>query len=207
MTNSNPATQTLDRLRKKAQVLLRTARASDPMTLDRLKAVPRLAGLPPDTLPATVQLVDCQHLVAVEVGAESWRALKEHLENLDPRVIPAEQVLMFLTERDFNRVNVILSQNEDLGPVNLFVAAAIADVEAVEWFLADGPPSPRHPRNDWTPLLYLAGAPFHADSPDARDAYLEAAYASDPWSSTQNPKAFRAPNGTVLDSREYCSAF
>lgn len=38
------------------------------------------------------------------------------------------------------------------------------------------------------------------------DAYLEAAYASDPWSSTQNPKAFRAPNGTVLDSREYWNA-
>ncbi len=35
------------------------------------------------------------------------------------------------------------------------------------------------------------------------DAYLEAAYASDPWSATQNPKAFRAPNGVVLDGREY----
>ena len=35
------------------------------------------------------------------------------------------------------------------------------------------------------------------------DAYMEAALASDPWSMTQNPRAFRAPNGTVLDSREY----
>ncbi len=38
------------------------------------------------------------------------------------------------------------------------------------------------------------------------DAYLEAAYASDPWSATQHPKAFRAPNGVVLDGREYWDA-
>ena len=35
------------------------------------------------------------------------------------------------------------------------------------------------------------------------DAYMEAALASDPWSKTQNPPAFRAPNGVVQDGREY----
>ena len=35
------------------------------------------------------------------------------------------------------------------------------------------------------------------------DAYMEAALASDPWSTTQNPRAFRAPNGVVQDGREY----
>ena len=35
------------------------------------------------------------------------------------------------------------------------------------------------------------------------DAYMEVALASDPWSKTQNPRAFRAPNGVVLDGREY----
>lgn len=35
------------------------------------------------------------------------------------------------------------------------------------------------------------------------DAYMEAALASDPWSKTQSPRAFRAPNGVVLDGREY----
>jgi pimeloyl-ACP methyl ester carboxylesterase len=38
------------------------------------------------------------------------------------------------------------------------------------------------------------------------DAYLDAAFASDPWSASQNPRAFRAPNGVVLDSREYANA-
>ena len=38
------------------------------------------------------------------------------------------------------------------------------------------------------------------------DAYMEAALASDPWSKTQNPRAFRAPNGVVLDGREYQNA-
>ena len=38
------------------------------------------------------------------------------------------------------------------------------------------------------------------------DAYIEAAFASDPWSATQNPRAFRAPNGVVLDGREYQNA-
>ena len=38
------------------------------------------------------------------------------------------------------------------------------------------------------------------------DAYLEAAFAADPWSATQNPRAFRAPNGVVLDGREYANA-
>ncbi len=175
MTNSNPATQALDRLRQKAQLLLRAARAADPTVLERLSTVPRLADLSLDARTAAAALVDCQHLIALEVGASSWSALKGQLEDLDPGVIPAEQVLMFLSQGDFNRVRLILSKNEDLGPVNLFVAAAIADVEAVQWFLADEPPSPRHPRNDWTPLLYLAGAPFHAESPDASEAYLAAA--------------------------------
>ena len=35
------------------------------------------------------------------------------------------------------------------------------------------------------------------------DAYFEAAFASDPWSATQQPRAFRAPNGVVQDSREF----
>ena len=38
------------------------------------------------------------------------------------------------------------------------------------------------------------------------DTYLDAAFAADPWSATQNPRAFRAPNGVVLDSREYDNA-
>jgi pimeloyl-ACP methyl ester carboxylesterase len=35
------------------------------------------------------------------------------------------------------------------------------------------------------------------------DAYLDAAFLSDPWAKTQNPRAFRAPNGVVQDGREY----
>jgi pimeloyl-ACP methyl ester carboxylesterase len=38
------------------------------------------------------------------------------------------------------------------------------------------------------------------------EAYLEAAFAADPWSATQDPRAFRAPNGVVQDSREYANA-
>jgi pimeloyl-ACP methyl ester carboxylesterase len=38
------------------------------------------------------------------------------------------------------------------------------------------------------------------------DAYMEAALASDPWSKTQSPRAFRAPNGVVLDGREFQNA-
>jgi pimeloyl-ACP methyl ester carboxylesterase len=38
------------------------------------------------------------------------------------------------------------------------------------------------------------------------DAYMDVALASDPWSKTQNPRAFRAPNGVVLDGREYFNA-
>jgi pimeloyl-ACP methyl ester carboxylesterase len=38
------------------------------------------------------------------------------------------------------------------------------------------------------------------------EAHLEAAFAADPWSATQNPRAFRAPSGVVLDSREYANA-
>ncbi len=39
-----------------------------------------------------------------------------------------------------------------------------------------------------------------------QDAYMEAAFEADPWSKTQNPRAFRAPNGVVQDSREYANA-
>jgi len=37
------------------------------------------------------------------------------------------------------------------------------------------------------------------------EAWLEASFASDPWGQAQSPKVLRAPNGTVLDSREVWS--
>ena len=42
--------------------------------------------------------------------------------------------------------------------------------------------------------------------PDAWfNAWADATFASDPWGARQNPKVVRAPNGSVLDNREFYS--
>ena len=38
------------------------------------------------------------------------------------------------------------------------------------------------------------------------EAWAAATFASDPWGAKQNPRKLRAPNGTLLDTREYWSA-
>jgi pimeloyl-ACP methyl ester carboxylesterase len=38
------------------------------------------------------------------------------------------------------------------------------------------------------------------------EAWADATFATDPWGAAQNPKKLRAPNGTVLDSREFWGA-
>jgi hypothetical protein len=57
------------------------------------------------------------------------------------------------------------------------MAAATADLDALARHLAaDGAtPSPRYPHTEWTPLLYAAGSPFHADTPDGAERFAEAA--------------------------------
>src|SRR5262249_20291752 len=38
------------------------------------------------------------------------------------------------------------------------------------------------------------------------EQWAEATFSTDPWGSQQAPKKLRAPNGTVADTREFCSA-
>jgi ankyrin repeat protein len=175
--NPLPAGQVaLDRFRKQAKQLLDAARSGDAAALARLATVPRLREIASTELAAAVQLADAQHVIARAAGAESWPKLKATLDALDPEMVAAGQFLLLLADRQFERARAILAAHPAIAGRNLFTAAATADLEALDRHLkASSDPSPRYPHNQWTPLLYVAGSPFHADSPGGAERFTEAA--------------------------------
>ncbi|HEX7880521.1 MAG TPA: ankyrin repeat domain-containing protein [Candidatus Eisenbacteria bacterium] len=175
-TATPPGQVALDRFRKKAKALLESAQNGDAAVLARLAAVPRLKDTPPSDLATMVQLADAQYVVAREAGAESWPKLKAMLDALDPETVAAGQFLLLLADRQFEKARAILAAHPAIPGQNLFTAAATGDLAALEKHLAAATsPSPTYPHNKWTPLLYVAGSPFHADAPDGPERFAEAA--------------------------------
>src|SRR3989442_440710 len=93
------AVDALERLRKQAKRILRQARASDPAVLARLRVyLQRLARLDDAGLAAEVKLADVHHLLAREVGLDSWAKLKRSIEAIQPLHIQARRFLSSVPE-------------------------------------------------------------------------------------------------------------
>ena len=99
MSPDLPGNPDLDHLRKQAKQLLRAARAREREALDRVRGVPRLAGLDDARLAAQVQLADAQHAIAREYRHESWPALKHAIEAAAPIERQAEMLLRVRAQR------------------------------------------------------------------------------------------------------------
>jgi len=81
----------LEQQKNRAKDLLRAARAADPEALSRFAAVrSALTQHSPETLPATVKLVDAQYVIARELRFASWAKLKEHIESMDLQRVAIE---------------------------------------------------------------------------------------------------------------------
>ena len=84
MTHSRlPARPDLDQLKRQAKDLLRSARAQDPAALARFRLLPTFASHRDAELArASLALHDAQSVIAREHGFASWKALREHVEEV-----------------------------------------------------------------------------------------------------------------------------
>ena len=79
-----PTNPSLEHLKKEAKALLKALRADDPDALARMDRHPRSG----DTRKGEMQLADAQHVLALEYGFGTWRAMTEYARS-DLRLVEA----------------------------------------------------------------------------------------------------------------------
>ncbi len=76
MSRELPVKANLEHLKEQAKDLLRKIRQGDAVAIERVRSHVSFSA------PASVKLVDAQHVIAREYGFASWPKLKEHVESL-----------------------------------------------------------------------------------------------------------------------------
>src|SRR5262245_14087403 len=158
-----PQLPAVERLRKQAKRWLKALRAGDPTARERLeRALPQPSAEP--------TLREVQHALARELGAESWRALKEREELAALEAAGGDALLDELLQcacifsggpldlpPKWRRAERILALHPRLAGANLHAAVVCGDLEQVErWLRADPSAIARKagPQR-WEPLLLL----------------------------------------------------
>jgi hypothetical protein len=168
---SLPENPSLEALRKRAKALQRALGSGDPAAL----AWQRQWHPRPEKVAADPLLSEAQLVLARVYGFASWARLKRHLEAVtahgwDPEVVSQEatspvdgllrQVCLAYDHRwqpsDLDAARELLRADAPLARADVYVAAALGDVEAVRHFLVGDPGLARRKGGTfgWEPLLY-----------------------------------------------------
>jgi ankyrin repeat protein len=166
MTQQLPERANLEQLKKQAKSLLHAARAQEPATLERFRAIPALAG---SSNARNLALHDAQFVIAREYGFKSWNDLREHVEE---RVLSfdaaVDEFLRCATGDATARALRLLARHPGIARANLFTELVLGDSDAVEAHLKAHPDAALlsgGPQN-WEPLLYVCHTCLHRDSSD-----------------------------------------
>jgi len=166
MTQQLPERSNLEQLRKQAKSLLRAARAQDPASLERFRAIPALAG---SSNPQSLALHHAQFVIAREYGFKSWNDLREHVEErslfFDAAV---DEFIRCATGDARARALRLLALYPGIARANLFTEIVLGDAAAAEARLKAHPGAALEtggPQN-WEPLLYVCHTCLHRESPD-----------------------------------------
>ncbi len=164
-----PAVPSLELLRKRAKELLRTARAGDPAAIARCRVVPALHELSVTAVAAAVRLSDAQHAIAREHGAASWPALKRRVEDALPLSAQVERYLAAVRDQDRDGARRLATRHPEIARATFMTACCTGALDIVEPALAADPglAVATDATGEWTPLLYLCGAPAPAEDPQA----------------------------------------
>ena len=150
-----------EQLREQAKLLLKQARAADPVVLGKLRELlPRLASLPDAEAAASVQLADVQHAVARKLGHESWATLKAFFGTLDPVHAEAARFLKAVRDDDTNGALRVLERTPAVARYGIHTAAVVGDVDRVVALLAAKPvlATAPSPGDGVLPLIYAVYA-------------------------------------------------
>jgi len=158
-TSRLPARPSLEQLRKQAKDLLRALRAGAPDAAARVQAIIPRNGSADD-----FALADAQFVLAREHGFQSWSALAQHVESLDPRAaVPPRRPPIRPIE--WVSSNVVTLDNGSSVPADtvwsMFLAAHAGDLSRVKSLEARHPGLARHEYN-YTPPFHFAAREGHA---------------------------------------------
>lgn len=193
MTNSLPASPSIENLKKQAKTLLKTWRSGDAKSLARLRAVQTPVGRP--------RLADCQFVLAREAGFASWPQLKVAVEaaarELADRFVEIACLCFddpHYDHRSFHaRAHELLRANPSLTEANIWSAAAAGSTAALAKLLAEQPEMANRPGpHGWTPLIcacYSRVAPIEPDHSTFEAAKLLLDRGADPNTFTMKGNA------------------
>jgi ankyrin repeat protein len=154
-----PARPSLEQLRKQAKDLLRAVRAGDADAAARVSAIIPRNGSTDD-----FALADAQFVLAREHGFQSWSALGQHVESLDPRAaVPPRRPPIRPIEWESSKVVTLASGSSVAADTvwSMFLAAHAGDLSRVKALEARHPGLARHEYN-YTPPFHFAAREGHA---------------------------------------------
>jgi ankyrin repeat protein len=159
MTPQLPARPDLDQLKRQAKDLLRAARTLDPAALSRFRTLPAFADHSDDQLALhPLALHDAQSVIARELGLPSWKALREHVEEVALEMDAAVDAFVeAATDERPDRAERLLALHPEIGRASLYTALVLGDADAALARLERGPElatRPGGPRG-WEPLHYV----------------------------------------------------
>ena len=164
-----PRRPDLEQLKRQAKDLLRSARANDFAALRRFRILPAFAHTSDtDLARRALALHDAQSVIAREHGFDSWKALRQRVEELTLEFGAAvDQFIESATDGRADRAERLLALNPAIARANFHTTLLLGDAAAVETRLADRPElarSPGGPRG-WEPLHYVCYTSVGARSP------------------------------------------
>jgi ankyrin repeat protein len=154
-----PPRPDVDQLKRQAKELLEAALRREPGARARFRALPAFASAPDETLDrAALALHDAQSVIAREHGFESWKALRERVEELTLEFgAAADQFVAAATSGRRDRAERILALHPGVANASLYAALVLGDAKGVEARLERDPSLAGRtggPRG-WEPLHYV----------------------------------------------------
>ena len=168
-----PERANLEQLKKQAKSLLHAAQAKDPAALSRFQALPALARTSLAELGGvSLALHDAQSVVAREYGFQSWKELREHVEEQSLSfAAAAEEFVRCATGGAQARALRLLARYPAIAHAGLYTELVLGDAAAVESRLEKHPEAAAEAGGvqNWEPLLYVCHTCLHQGSPERAD--------------------------------------
>jgi len=159
MARQLPEHPNLEQLKRQAKDLLRSARANDSAALRRFRILPAFAhSSDTDLARLALALHDAQSVIAREHGFDSWKTLRERVEELTVEFDAAvDGFIEAATDGRADRAERLLALHPTIARASFHTALLLGDAATVETYLADRPRLAREmggPRG-WEPLHYV----------------------------------------------------
>jgi ankyrin repeat protein len=165
-----PERPNLEQLKKQAKTLLHAAQNQEPAALARFQILPAFARMAPAEIASRrLGLHDAQSAIAREHGFDSWRALREAVEERNLSFAAAvEQFVRFAVGGAAARARRLQALHPGIARASLHTALVLGDAAQVEARLRADPALAKQPGGPegWEPLQYVCQSCLFGGAPE-----------------------------------------